>query len=334
MKKGSAIIIALLLVSAAASITLGLGRISGLENVSSAAYANGASAYYAAESGIEEAFLRYRYNQSAEIPAANWTIGGTEVYRSNMANNSVTTGTNYVGISKTTPVDAGLFGSQIYDLRLGSQSSSFGLAVSDLTSTICSNKEHINCLPRDESKKFKVDFSNQDIRDINLMFLPNGGNGAGFTDDKCLLIELKVVGKTVGGEISERKMIFYNSDAACSSHNQTILAAMASGGDGSYLPFDSYLVGGTIRYRIENIKNKVYPTVTLTDSELYIKSIGASIAFTLAPKSDSPTVFYGPTLDIESTGYFGGTSRKLTSNIDRQSGTLYDLFDYVVYQAN
>jgi hypothetical protein len=37
---------------------------------------------------------------------------------------------------------------------------------------------------------------------------------------------------------------------------------------------------------------------------------------------------------VESTGYYGGVSRKLEATIDRQSGTLYDLFDYVIYKTN
>jgi hypothetical protein len=38
----------------------------------------------------------------------------------------------------------------------------------------------------------------------------------------------------------------------------------------------------------------------------------------------------GPFTTITSTGYYGGVTRKLVANVDRQSGTLYDLFDYVI----
>jgi hypothetical protein len=41
----------------------------------------------------------------------------------------------------------------------------------------------------------------------------------------------------------------------------------------------------------------------------------------------------GPTTTINSVGYFAGNSRQITANIDRQSGTIMDIFNYVIYKG-
>ena len=50
--------------------------------------------------------------------------------------------------------------------------------------------------------------------------------------------------------------------------------------------------------------------------------------------SNRDRIVAGPYSYLNSTGYYGGVTRTLTANIDRQSGTLYDLYDYVIFKGN
>ena len=58
----------MLLITSIGVITFGIGRALFVQTQTGALYENGVMAYYAAESGIEEGFLMYRYNQNSEIP--------------------------------------------------------------------------------------------------------------------------------------------------------------------------------------------------------------------------------------------------------------------------
>jgi hypothetical protein len=77
--------------------------------------------------------------------------------------------------------------------------------------------------------------------------------------------------------------------------------------------------------------------ITLTLKPLYYDAyIGISTAACLTPNAcnnnDKGIVMPGPFTNIQSTGYYGGVTRTISANIDRQSGTLYDLFDYVIFE--
>ena len=62
-KRGSALIIALLIMATVGGVTFGIGRLFFLDRSITALYENSTIAYYAAESGLEEGMLRYRYKK-------------------------------------------------------------------------------------------------------------------------------------------------------------------------------------------------------------------------------------------------------------------------------
>jgi hypothetical protein len=41
----------------------------------------------------------------------------------------------------------------------------------------------------------------------------------------------------------------------------------------------------------------------------------------------------GPTTTVKSLGYFASVTNQLTAEIDRQTGTVLDLFNYVIYKG-
>ena len=87
-----------------------------------------------------------------------------------------------------------------------------------------------------------------------------------------------------------------------------------------------------------NMPNHDYDKVILMIRPLYFNARVGLIMD--ACKSDpasctnKSTVVAGPYTTVQSTGYFGSVVKKLSADIDRQSGTLYDLFDYVVYKKS
>jgi Tfp pilus assembly protein PilX len=340
-QRGSALIIALFIISAIGSVSFGVGRLIYLQIASANAYEKGIYAYYAAESGIEEGFLRYRYDQEATVPS-NIDISNEKVYRSNLALKTSNTGSNNLGILPSTVNNE--ITNQVYDLRInpfvkifGYDVDNDGVSKEDLKSPQYGLDPANSALQivRDESKKFKVDLSG--LKDLRFYFKPIKGSalsGSSILDNEnCVLIEAKIVAKTnPTSNLEEHKKIYKNS--ACDyglafnfSDSETV---------GTYVQDSSISVDGVtvFIYRIDSLKDVWFGHNGIVDqAELFIKPIGASLVFLIEPKNNNDIIF-GPNTKITSAGYYMGIKRGLEANVDRQSGSLYDLFDYVVYNAH
>jgi hypothetical protein len=327
-RRGSAIIIAVFLISAIGSVSFALGRLIYLQVASAGAYEKGVVAYYAAESGLEEGFLRYRYNQEALVPFdKNWTRN-SNVFRTDLTALSVNIGNvaNKTGIPDTDLVARPL--NPNYDLRMGSLVLQYG----NINNAADSSSPYY--IKRDESKKLKVDFSR--ANDLNLKFKPVTGTATGsgtlssvLSDPQCVLLEVKIVGK-VGSSASpleEHKKMLYSPTASC---DYSLVLNTADSSVLKYSDMSGY-------YSQNGLKSNVWFGVgcdlAQDETELYIKPIGADIVFQLSPSAEGSKMV-GPTSTISAKGYYKGTSRRLTANIDRQSGSLYDLFDYVIYNGD
>lgn len=325
--RGSALVVAIFIISIVGSVAFGMGRLLFLENDMAAAYENGSVAFYAAESGLEEAFLLYRYDQNDQVPT-----DPTKIERNNIDTLISTNNQNL-----TDPVD----GSQhVYDLAMMSDNGigADNLADAKYTQAYCSDPAKTDCVVRDEVKTFKIDASdpNHTLKDVDFTFKPIADStltGSFFAGKpQCALIEAKIVGKKLpNGPLDEWKMIFYNPDAACTYINPTTGAKIIDKGDGSNRPYDTSSIQS---YKIQKLKENICPTLSLEEAELTIRPIGAHMAFNLSKNYVlNPGNLYGATTRIQSSGYYGGVSQTLTKNIDRQSGSVYDLFDYVIYKA-
>ena len=84
--------------------------------------------------------------------------------------------------------------------------------------------------------------------------------------------------------------------------------------------------------KIRNSRD-TYAVFTSGKVELSLKSIGCDAYFGIKPVNSTKQVVQ-PYSTIKSTGYYGGVTRTLEARIDRQAGTLYDLFDFVIYDSN
>lgn len=342
-KRGSAIIIAMLLISAVGAVAFGFGRTLFMAISSAAIYENGTIAYYAAESGIEESFLRYRLDKNTEVPfvTANKlsALNDSAVLRNDLTANETISFNGGQGVDKRTLADYSAT-NQVYDLRMSAKTEAIGPANSAANPVTALEKYEAKAdptkeslIPRDESRKFDVTniFKGSDL---NFTFRPLGTKdniklSAPFNNKDCVLIEAKIVGKTVAGVSDERKVFFYSNSSVCD------YTKIFQKDDLKGKTVLTYGLAGNGIAQIQNIKSVIWPTVILSQAELYLKPIGADLAFSLTRKSPiTDELIYGATTKIESTGYYGDATRKLEVTIDRQSGSLYDLFDYVIYKVN
>jgi len=358
--RGSAIIIAMLLITAVGSIAFGISRVLFVESTSATAYVNGAIAYYAAESGLEEGFLRYRYNQNAEVPFTNWDLNTAHnyVYRNNLQDSSM------VSSSDTYSPTAVIADpkKQYYDLRmgyLGTSGQPFHAQDADDDGTLTLNDYWQTnygtgdfsplSIPKDES--VKIDLANLDlITAVNKLEFdarftnPSGADISQSTDDNCYaLIEIKFVVKDSSGFVHEYKNMLTGGSTDQCSRVLNISKSNLLAPNGTNIFYNS----GMLSYNILDLRDVfaragTTAPVNATSLVLYVKPLyyNAVIGIHIAGCDSSPStcvstrnkIVPGPYSSIKTTGYYGGTTRKLEANIDRQSGTLYDLFDYVIYR--
>ena len=351
MKKtrGSAIVMAILLITAIGAVAFSFGRILYLEVANASLYESGVSAYYAAESGLEEGFLRYRYNMNAEQPTSSWTPGQDLGYRYNLTSD-LRVGNTTTGVSRASA--AGIAPeNQYFDLRMGAKVGTFSkdsVASPDNTNPVNDIKQidygndSLYRIKRDESKKIDLGkiFSAGDS-DINLYIKPYKNTkdttkptAPPLNSQNCVLIEAKIIGqKIVNGPIEERKALLKNSSGTCDYTG--IIADVSTTED--YIEWDVDLAPTPQKiYKISSLKSLIAPTMPYVSATLYLKPIGADINFLLEEigLNVSANPLPGVNNLITATGYYGGVTRTLEASIDRQSGSLYDLFDYVIYKSN
>ena len=334
MKRGSVIIIAMLIVSAVGGIAFSFSRVLFLEILASRAFVNGVGAYYAAESGLEEGFLRLRFDKESELP----TDQGMEAIRTDLSVDKRIN--NGKGLLKKNELGIEL-SDQIYDLAISSKSEIFGQdtdkngnilpqedlgaykSVSDVVSDYL--------IRRDDSKKFSLQ-NLEEGSDMTFWFRPVTKDltlPRPFNNERCVLLETKIIGRKVGeSKSTEKKLLLYSSDPACD------YSGVIKGQNLKDTVNQSYSIPLNNTVKISSIKNRIWPTVKIVDAYLFIKPIGSDIAIAFERNNPTDPLLYGPSIIVDSSGYFGGTARHLSASIDRQSGTLYDLFDYVIYEAN
>jgi hypothetical protein len=355
-ERGSAILIAVLLVAAIGGIAFSFGRIFLLEAANANTAENGVSAFYAAESGIEEGMLRYRYNRSAEVPFSSWGIGEKSVFRANITDGAVSTN-SFSGVDKATTAISSS-GKQYYDLRMGFIGTNDlpiyghdegGAAVFDksdlLASTYGTGDYQFLRIPKDET--YKIDLSNIDFS-VTTNDLRIFAKYRGTTNKSRSLMYLKLTVDYLGNgsDVKEYKTIV-SSDTATATC--TVLGRTDPGCASDIIIATNESSSPDVVWRRDNLlsaiktqtgaRTPLYGTskVTLSIKPIFFDAyIGLSTVncttYSLCTNSGKKDVIPGPFSTIVSTGYFGGTTRTIEANIDRQSGTLYDLYDYVIFE--
>ena len=319
--RGSAIIIAFFLMAAISGVTFAIARLFYLDTSAADIYENSSIAYYAAESGVEEGLLRYRFDRQSVVGATN------KVNRTNL--NDLTVSLVDPNASLSTIADANQ--KSIFDLKMDYKTRFYGnekvadpqnaLDGNDLTSANVSDYGEEYLVLRDESVKIDITDTIGDSSDAKFMVvMHNYYTDQGFNKNKSF-IEARVVG-TVGSSDQEYKKILVSNNFLNFDHLSMVQMERGSGQGLDY-------------YYKEQLFNKITGSVSfnILDKKrvfLYLRPIGCDILIGLAPSPGNS--ISAPYTTVKSTGYYGGISRTLEAKIDRQSGTVYDLFDFVTYQ--
>lgn len=369
-QRGSAIIVAVLLISAIGAVGFSFGRVFLSEFANATVHENGVFAYYSAESGIEEGFLRYRYSRDAEVPFANWKMETpTDRNKFNLAN---VTAPNSLGSRNKTANNSLSFANQYYYLRMGYAGIGalpfFGQDVAaplngkldalDIKEASYGTGDY-SYLKIVQDDSYKIDLTNL-LRanfsyDINLFAKFLGRSSIDTANIGNSFIEAKLIIDTIGNgsAVKEYKTILSaNPDTTCldlqTVENRATCAASAVKTSSITVSGNDYAWGITnlISYwRTQATPNMFVPSniskVTLVLKPLYHDAVVGITSNVCSPSGlpgfacdyTANTVVPGPFTTVSSVGTYKGVYRTLEANIDRQSGSLYDLYDYVIYKA-
>jgi len=342
-KKGSALIVAMMLIAGVGAVAFGIGRLLFIETKTATLYENGIVAYYAAESGIEEGFLRYKFDRNVMVPGdlLNGDVMRTDLSAKTVAQDHSTTIAPAVSGTNN---DIKTF----YDLNMGYSGTNgnawYGNDVDKSDSLTSADLLHNDYLAGDyASLRIGVDRSAKiDLTDINLINNNNQllllfENVPNLPTEKCrAMAEVKIAVEEAGVTREFKELTNYSP---------TICAGLI-GLDQNKLLGANLLSSYVYTTNADPTTNSVYYEINLQEMLTragYTYNQGSNVPVTLTIRplyynarfglySVGGETIPGPFTTITSRGYYGGVTRTLTANVDRQSGTLYDLFDYVIFK--
>lgn len=305
--RGSALIISFLLIAAVGGTALSIGRLFLMDQSTAQIYEDSIVAYYAAESGIEEAMLRYRYNKNVEVPTESGIFNSDMVLRTNLtdADSENVYPNSALSTSGATDIK--------YDLKVTSFGKIFGNDVNE--NNIVDTNDYIT-IQRDEAIKLDVSKTIGGLK-IYVKYV---------SPTNTAFFEAKLTGK-VGDNLTEfKKALLFQDPSDAASRN------MFPDSD-DYVKF---VKNGDL-YSLDDLKTAIADSTLFDDGEviLSLKAINTTdqVKVALQATASGGQIPLPNTL-VTSTGYYGRNSRTLKAKIDRQSGTVYDLFDYVIYDKN
>ncbi len=319
--KGSAILIAVFLVTAVGSVAFGIGKLFLVESNLSNVWENSTIAYYAAESGIEEGLLRYKYDKNQEKSPGSKNVLVANLSKETIADelwNPLFYINNFDAADKH-------YSSTIEYLQRY-YGEDIDMNGSFMPIDVINNNSTDYFIPRDQSMKLDLTKLNSSHSDIKLWVI--------FTEDDTtsgvcdydhinpVFMEVKLTGSTPVSNLNQSSVALVHHVHQYNLSADTFLSGPVNNG---VIEFSSL---------ISNIGQ-------LTNSAIYdhnqalemsLKPIGCSAKIGItATNSVGSKLLPGPYNTIKSTGYYGGGTRTIEVKVDRQSGTVYDLYDYVLY---
>lgn len=336
-RRGSAIVIAFFLMAAIGGVAFGIARLFYLDTSASDIYENSTVAYYAAESGIEEGYLRYRFNRQSEVGEIDENGDTLLVNRTNLGSNAQSpvippsTSTN-VQVFSQLPDVLSTSSLSFYDLRMSYLAKTYGNPSASTTDSdgaltgadvVSANYGSEYFIKRDESVKIDVTESIKNRGDATFFMRIVPDTFATGFDKSKIFVEGRVAGKSGVSEVEHKKIIVTNTYPTPSEETTVPLSpGMADG-------INYYSRNGIIGNIAGSLSSGGFDTTGSNRVVLYLRPIGCSIVIGIVPTNGRIS---SPFTTVRSTGYYGGLSRTLEARIDRQSGTVYDLFDFVTYE--
>lgn len=341
-KKGAALLTAILLSSVVGVVAIGVSALAVRQVNISETYSNGLVAFYSAESGLEEGLLRFRFNKNTEIPQALLTdeskLSRTpkKKYRSFLDRNPMTSFPDLDSLYGTDGFYLLTDRQQVYDLQTYYKQSYYGddvdnngyISQADFINLSRPNNDFYK-LAKDEQKDFTITGSNNPSTD-NRIYLYWRWSSNCNADKARRALEVKLKVDTAASDLpadrDEYTALFKDTTCGQTIANADTPTILASG------PTVFTAAGGGA-----DLKTKMN-ILSLKVVSMSLKSVGGSnndhIAFGFNQgNQNGESKVAGPTTTVKSVGYFSGVAREVTAEIDRQNGTVLDLFNYVIYEG-
>jgi len=330
-KKGSALIISLLLMAVISTASFGIARMSFIEIESTSIDLANTKAYYLAEAGIEESLLRWRYQHDTEL--SNGSRENSKLWQKTdlvTASSSKLTVKNNLFIQNL-DYSSEIIGSTIFN-KVNKSVGNGADTAEDLVSLFNQNDFSESTYLKD-NEELKITKDNKQI------FSVFKGNSA--TDDMRFIWRWQLIAK----EGDATPTLAWNKRAKNKFGVEIRMFKKSSNGTEALLGKKIFSPDGD--NKIENAETS-YCVSTYCDLK-NIKSLFATFGtseetyFTVTPLNcnivvgafaNTPnTEFTDSTTHIESVGVARGRAKGLEVKLDRNSGRVLGLYDFVIFKG-
>jgi hypothetical protein len=303
-QQGTALLVTVLLAGAISAIAFGMTKVTLNEVFVGMKDQEGLEAHYAAQAGVEDALLRYKFHDQTSLEMPDGARGGA-----NGTNEVVRIYLNQPSVAKVDPTvvrPAANADDYYYDLKVWHKM--------DCSVDLCEYK-----LKKDES--VLLDTSSAGAT-INVSWNLHGADGSLITNltheqAKQTGLWYRLSDPTEQNRIDptpQGRDFFTVFSYFNSSDNDNIDPRFAS-----FALLRSQTNFLSVR-TAKSLKFKAFMANSLNDGS-YIKVTITS------------GIIGGPKTYIESTGHYGDTAKKIEVTVDRESKSIIDVFDYVIYSG-
>ncbi len=299
--RGSALLVTLLITGAISLILLSVATFTIRELRVTSALEDSSLAYAAAEAGIEDGLLRWRFDRNSEVPQGDMQATVSRALRVDLLTGDIRTN---VAIGEQLPQDPT---HSIYDLRMWYKTPLVG-NLTDLQS------------PLHEKKLFKDQTLEMDV--------------SGLRGQTLLFHFATIPGKNWSARIESRVV------AEDANGLATELCAEAACKQFSTDPATASQIAITIPFGPEQLayRLRIKPYIFDTANPLVDAGAESYITYVLevpgAARERTQQLLDDGTTYIEATGYFGAAKRKLLAKVDRRSGTVLGVYDFALFAGD
>lgn len=284
-EKGIALIITIMLSAIMLTTVFVASREMVEEAKNSTRIDNSLIAYYAAESGLEDALLQYRYDKNSELVDTK-----TKCVNLDKESATIPTGECNDGWSPTSgPYSTNPFLDRFYKVKMWYKVDPSINPIESLT------------LNKDDILELSIPESNTAIS-FNWDVVPGS-----ITADSTMMVEITTYDKN-NPNVIDKQLVDTNSVKTFTSSN----------GPDKIIRIKPWLAKKT--------------GITMVGGSETSGSIPGIIISGISKNGAGK--IGGPTTFVESIGYFGGVQRKIAANIDRSSGQILNIMDFVIYSGS
>ena len=306
VKRGSALIMVMLVIASITTIIFATQRIALVQFSQSVREEDNLTAYYSAKAGIEDGLVRYRFNKNVETSM-------DKKFRHNLSSANFPTKAEKYEIDSSTGIEDGVNGD--YDPKF----QYYDLVISYKTKRI--NVDNT-------TGDFNFSSSSEIAVDKRLDL-----SGFPYSSTQYFLrYGFKFVGdSTVCANATVTLQQVIDTDTGLVTSGQQIVK------------YDSPNVVNGVYDSSSNANNLLIRTEGVSSvSTVRIRSFGCPVqyGFTTSTSNDGKGIdsntgpeFDSLTTEILSTGYFGSAKRTLIASVDRQTGNLIGVFDFILYSG-